>query len=224
MDNAAALREAILDKLKSRTWRAGHRIPTERELSDQFGLSRSTVRRVLGQLKEKRLITQTVGSGTYVSERVGEALSDIADSGTPVLATSPAELMGARLVLEPAIVDMVIVSATPADFDRMDECCDKAEAAGTLEDFEHWDGMLHEVIAMAAHNAFISNVFRLMNQVRAQGEWGVLKRRSATPARRLEYQVEHRALVAALKQRDAANARELCLAHLVHVRRNLLGS
>jgi DNA-binding FadR family transcriptional regulator len=224
MDNAAALREAILDKLKSRTWRAGHRIPTERELSDQFGLSRSTVRRVLGQLKEKRLITQTVGSGTYVSERVGEALSDIADSGTPVLATSPAELMGARLVLEPAIVDMVIVSATPADFDRMDECCDKAEAAGTLEDFEHWDGMLHEVIAMAAHNAFIGNVFRLMNQVRAQGEWGVLKRRSATPARRLEYQVEHRALVAALKQRDAANARELCLAHLVHVRRNLLGS
>jgi DNA-binding FadR family transcriptional regulator len=224
MDNAAALREAILDKLKSRTWRAGHRIPTERELSDQFGLSRSTVRRVLGQLKEKRLITQTVGSGTYVSERVGEALSDIADSGTPVLATSPAELMGARLVLEPAIVDMVIVSATPADFDRMDECCDWAEAAGTLEDFEHWDGMLHEAIAMAAHNAFIANVFRLMNQVRAQGEWGVLKRRSATPARRLEYQAEHRALVAALKQRDAASARELCLAHLVHVRRNLLGS
>jgi DNA-binding FadR family transcriptional regulator len=80
------------------------------------------------------------------------------------------------------------------------------------------------VIADAAHNAFISSVFRLMNQVRSQGEWGLLKRRSATPARRLEYQREHRLLVAALKQRDAGRARELCLAHLVNVRRNLLGS
>ena len=62
-----------------------------------------------------------------------------------------------------------------------------------------------------------------MNEVRAQGEWGVLKRRSATPERRLEYQAEHRALVAALRQRDAATARRVCLAHLVHVRINMLG-
>ena len=62
-----------------------------------------------------------------------------------------------------------------------------------------------------------------MNQVRAQGEWGVLKRRSASPERRAAYQQEHRALVAALQDRDGARATELCLAHLAHVRRNLLG-
>jgi DNA-binding FadR family transcriptional regulator len=224
MDNAATLREAILDNLRTRKWRAGHRIPTERELSDQFGLSRSTVRRVLGGLKDKRLITQTVGSGTYVSEHVNEALSEIAASSPMTLATSPAELMSARLVLEPAIVEMVTAHATPADFARMDECCDRAEAALTLEEFERWDALLHETIAGAAHNAFISGVFRLMNQVRAQGEWGVLKRRSATPARRAEYQHQHRALVAALKERDAERARTCSIEHLLHVRRNLLGS
>jgi DNA-binding FadR family transcriptional regulator len=105
----------------------------------------------------------------------------------------------------------------------MDECNAKAEAAATLEDFEHWDGALHEAIADAAHNSFVASVFRLINQVRAQGEWGVLKRRSATPERRLEYQQEHRALVVALKERDASGARALCLAHLVHVRTNMLG-
>ena len=47
--------------------------------------------------------------------------------------------------------------------------------------------------------------------------------RSATPERRVEYQREHRALVDALKQRDAERARALCLAHLVHVRTNMLG-
>lgn len=222
MDSALALRDAILENLRSRTWRAGHRIPTERELSNQFGLSRSAVRRVLAGLKDKRLITQTVGSGTYVSAQVNEALFAAANSaGT--LPTSPAELMSARFVLEPAIVAVVVGNATSLDFARMDECCDKGEAARTIEHFEHWDGMLHEVIADAAHNSFISKVFRLMNEVRAQGEWGALKRVSATPDRRLAYQHEHRALVAALQDRDGVRATELCLAHLAHVRRNLLG-
>ena len=222
MNGTVALREAILENLSSRKWRAGHRIPTERALSDEYGLSRSAVRRVLADMKDKRLITQTVGSGTYVSEQVNEALAAAANSAGQ-LPTSPAELMSARVVLEPAIVTIVIVNATSLDFARMTECCDRGEAAQTLEQFEHWDAMLHEAIADAAHNSFIAKVFRLMNQVRAQGEWGALKRRSATPERRREYEQEHRALVAALRDRDATRATELCLAHLAHVRCNLLG-
>ena len=222
MDAAAALRDTLFDKLRTRTWRAGHRIPTERALSGEFGLSRSTVRRVLLEFKRKRLITQTVGSGTYVAEQVHEALAELAPAAN-VQAVSPADLMSARLVLEPALIDMAIGNANAADFARMDECNHHAEAATTLEDFERWDAALHEAIAEAAHNGFITGVFRLMSEVRSQGEWGVLKRRSATPERRLEYQQEHRALVAALKDRDAERARALCLAHLVHVRVNMLG-
>ena len=221
-DNAEVLRQTILEKLRSRQWRAGQRLPTERVLGEQFGLSRSTVRRVLGDFKRRRLITQTVGSGTYVAEQVQQALAEMASAG-PLQATSPSELMAARLVLEPSIVEMVIGNATAADFQRMDECNAQAESATTLEAFEHWDAQLHEAIADAAHNSFVGAVFRLMNEVRSQGEWGVLKRRSATPERRVEYQHEHRALVDALKQRDAERARALCLAHLVHVRTNMLG-
>lgn len=222
MDPVAQLKETILDNLRTRTWRAGHRLPTERALSEEYGLSRSTVRRVLMDFKRKRLITQTVGSGTYVSEQVHEALNQLvpAHSGASI---SPAELMSARLVLEPALIEMVIGNATAADFERMDECNHHAELSTTLEEFEHWDAALHEAIARAAHNSFIASVFRLMNEVRAQSEWGVLKRRSATPERRLEYQKEHRALVAALKERDAERARALCLEHLLRVRTNMLG-
>ncbi|MDP3084586.1 MAG: FCD domain-containing protein [Rubrivivax sp.] len=225
MDAASALRETILDKLKSRAWRAGHRIPTERELGEQFGIGRSAVRRVLQDFKRKRLLTQTVGSGTYVTDQVQQALSDLTALGADaaIQAISPAELMSARLVLEPAVIDMVIGNATAADFARMDECNRNAEAAATLLDFERWDGQLHEAIADAAHNSFIASMFRLMNEVRAQGEWGMLKQRSVTPERRLEYQLQHRALVAALKDRDAVRARALCLAHLLQVRTNLLG-
>lgn len=222
MDAAASLREAILEKLQTRAWRAGHRIPTERALGEQYGLSRSTVRRVLQEFKRKRLITQTVGSGTYVSDQVHDALAELAPA-LAVQTVSPGELMSARMVFEPAMVEMVIAHATAADFDRMDDCNHRAEAATTLEEFELWDAALHQAIAEAAHNSFVSGVFKLMNEVRAQSEWGLLKRRSATPSRRLEYQEEHRALVAALRQRDAEHARALCLAHLAHVRTNMLG-
>jgi DNA-binding FadR family transcriptional regulator len=220
--SALTLRQNILENLQTRAWRAGHRLPTEREFSEQYGLSRSTVRRVLAELKGKGLITQTVGSGTYVCEEVGVALAQLAASASP-LATSPAELMSARLVLEPAIIGMVVGNATAADFARMDECCEKGETATSIEEFELWDGRLHEVIADAAHNAFIATVFQRMNEVRAQSEWGMLKRRTATPERRLAYQREHRDLVAALRDRDGARAVQLCLDHLTHVRRNLLG-
>jgi DNA-binding FadR family transcriptional regulator len=222
MDPAAALRENLLEQLRSRTLRAGHRLPAERALSEQFGVSRSTVRRVLQELKSRRLISQTVGSGTFVTEHAQQALDDWAGSAGALL-VSPAELMNARLALEPALIDLCIGNATAADFDRMEECNRQAEAAATLEEFEHWDAALHAAIAEASHNGFITGMLRLMNDVRAQAEWGLLKRRSATPERRLDYQREHRALVEALRQRDAARARALCLAHLAHVRNNMLG-
>ncbi len=221
MDPSALLRETLLEKLKSGIWRAGHRIPTERALCTEYGLGRSAVRRVLGQLKEAGLITQTVGSGTYVSERIATLLPAL--EAPAVAAVSPAELMEVRMALEPAIVEMVIRNATPADFTRMAQCCERAEAAHTLEDFEHWDGLLHEVIAEAAHNSFVGQVFKLMNQARMQGEWGMLKRKSVTPERRAAYQQEHRALVAALRERDLERALECTRGHLQHVQRNLLG-
>jgi DNA-binding FadR family transcriptional regulator len=222
MDPAAQIRNAILEKLRTRTWRAGDRIPTERGFTEQFGVSRSIVRRVLLDFKRRRLLTQTVGSGTYVAANVDAALADMTVP-SPQAQVSPAELMNARMVLEPALIEMVIGSATAADFERMDECNRQAEAATTPEEFERWDAALHQAIAEAAHNSFIGGVFRRVNDARSSGEWGVLKRRSATPERRLAYQHEHRALVSALRQRDASLARAACLAHLQHVRANLLG-
>lgn len=218
------LEARLLEQLRLQQWQAGHRLPTERELSATSGLGRASVRRVLARLKDRGLISQTVGSGTYVTAGAAAMLAqERASDQVQASAISPAELMNARMVLEPAIVDMVVVNARAADFEGMLACCDRAEAATTLEDFEYWDGKLHELIAEAAHNAVILSVFRQMTQARNQAEWGQLKRRSVTPERRLEYQREHRALVEALTERDATRAREVCLAHLTRVRHNMMG-
>jgi DNA-binding FadR family transcriptional regulator len=201
-------------------------MPTERELGEQYQISRSTVRKVLAEMKAQGLITQTVGSGTYVTDKaLSTASARKAASVTAADAawqTSPAELMEARMALEPAIIEMVIGNATPADFELMENCCDRAEEATSVEEFEVWDGMFHEVIARAAHNSFVAKLFKLMNQARAQGEWGMLKKRSLTPERRVAYQSEHRALLQAIKARDPMLAKGLAVEHLIHVRRNLL--
>lgn len=217
-----ALRQTLLDQLQSGRWRAGQRLPTERELAEHFAVSRTTVRKALLDLKQQGLIEQTVGSGTYVSEQALARLGRRAAQDSSQH-TSPAELMEARLALEPALIDLAIRNANAADLQRMEVCCDEAERAATLEAFEHWDGELHLAIAEAAHNSFVANLFGLMKAVRAQGDWGQLKKQSVTPERRLAYQAEHRAIVEALRARDAPRARALTLQHLLHVRHNLLG-
>lgn len=226
VDSSFLFRVTLLDQLHSGRWQVGERLPAEREWCEQHQISRSTVRKVLAELKDQGLIVQTVGSGTFVTDKAGRANIPHKSSGvgTPdaVWQTSPAELMEARMALEPAIIEMVIGNATPADFEQMTQCCERAEAATSVEEFEVWDGLFHEVIARAAHNGFVARLFKLMNQARAQGEWGMLKKRSLTPERRLAYQSEHRALLQALKARDPVLAKTLATTHLVHVRRNLL--
>jgi DNA-binding GntR family transcriptional regulator len=58
---------------------------------------------------------------------------------------------------------------------------------------------------------------------RHQGEWGRLKRNSLTAARRADYERQHRAIVAALRDRDAVRAAALLLDHLDQIQRNLFG-
>ena len=226
MDSSYLFRFALLEQLQSGQWQAGDRLPTEREFSEQHQISRSTVRKVLADMKTQGLIAQRVGSGTYATGKgAGTTPAEKAPAATVPGAewhTSPAELMQARMALEPAIIDMVIGNATAADFEQMEECCMRAEAATGVEEFEVWDGMFHEVIARAAHNGFITRLFKLMNQARAEGEWGMLKKRSLTAERRQAYQAEHRALLEAIKSRDPVQAKALATEHLVHVRRNLL--
>jgi DNA-binding FadR family transcriptional regulator len=218
-DPVFMLKETMLANLRSGHWGAGERLPPERQLSESYGIGRSTVRRVLQQMKEMGLIEQTVGSGTFVTNDFQDRLP--APRTSDAVNISPAELMEARMLFEPVLIDMVVRNGTAADFAEMEECCKQAEQATSLEQFEYWDGAFHQRVANATHNSFVVSVFELMNKVRENGEWGVLKKKSVTVERRRAYQNEHRALVNALKLRDASAAKQAMQAHLIHVRRNL---
>lgn len=197
----------------------GARLPTEREFARRFGVPRHAVRRTLAQLEAEGAITRHVGRGTFLAGAAGPDALPAAS----VAHTSPGELMEARLRIEPALAELIVTNATPADFARMESCLERAEKAATLDEFELWDAALHQALAEATHNRFVTRVLELVTAVRRQAEWGKLKDRIVTPERRLRYQEEHRAIVRALKERDAERARSAIVAHLQHARRNLFG-
>lgn len=217
---AQRIREFILTGTADGSLSRGMKLPTERELAQRFAMPRNAVRKSLSQLEAEGAIARHVGRGTFIAPAPGAA-GTAADA--PATHVSPAELMEARLRIEPALAELIVTNATSADFDRMGMCLDRAERAATLDEFELWDAALHQAMASASHNRFVIRILDIVKAVRQQSEWGKLKDRIVTPERRLEYQQEHRAIVAALKDRDDTRAREAIIAHLQHARRNLFG-
>mgnify|MGYP001550559856 FL=1 len=80
---------------------------------------------------------------------------------------------------------------------------------------------MHEALAIATHNGFFVRILELTRQIRDQGEWGRLKAKSLTAPRRAQYEQQHRALVDALRDRDAVAAKLTLISHLDQIQQNL---
>jgi GntR family uxuAB operon transcriptional repressor len=208
---------ALLDEgLRSGRLSAGVKLPTERALAERLDVPRTAVRAALGALEREGRITRHVGRGTFVADTAGTTTDD-------GLQTSPAEIMGTRLLVEPEIAALAARHATQADIDHIRHCLARGNAATTFEDFEAWDSAFHRAVAAGARNSLLLRLFDTMNAARDLPVWGSIKRRSASPERRRGYEASHTQVVEALVERDADAARDHMRAHLVDVRTNLLG-
>ena len=216
-----AIREFLVQGITQGVLISGQKLPTERDLAVHYKVPRSAARKVLAELETEGYITRAVGSGTFVADpglRNPRELPPINE-----LHVSPAHIMEARLLFEPGLAELAVTNATPADFARFEDCLEKAEAARTVDEFELWDGALHQAIATATHNTLVIRFFEMIHALRQQAEWGKLKQRSLTPARRQATKREHRELVKAILARDPELARKTLATHLRNVRDNLLG-
>lgn len=214
------VRDFIIGGIRSGAWRANGKLPTERALSEQLGVPRSAVRDALAVLESGGAVTRVIGSGTYVREI--EPVP-VANDTLAVPAASPAEIMEARLLVEPQLAQLAAINADQSDFARFDECIRHGDAADDFEDFEHWDAALHHAIARSTHNRLVIELYAMITRARDLTAWGELKRRTLTAERRNHYRREHHAIVAALQARDIVKAEAALLEHLERVRSNLLG-
>jgi GntR family transcriptional regulator, uxu operon transcriptional repressor len=218
--------------------RAGARLPTERRLADELGVTRSTVRHALAILQAEGRISREVGRGTFLRrapDPLDEAAGGAAGAWVPAPGEAaqagtadgqgfaPADVMAIRGLLEPQAMPLVVAWATAADFDEMERCLAGGDRAVSYEEFETWDLALHRCIMAASHSQLLGTLYAAIEAARHGQVWGDLKRRSASRERRLEYQEDHRALVAALRARDSAGAVAAMRRHLSRVADHLLG-
>lgn len=220
---SAALMQHVRKRIADGTWPAGYRLPAERDLVEQFGIARNTLRKVMDHLEGEGLITRHVGRGTFVAETPAPASNGVESLLQRIHGASPAEVMELRLLIEPQFVELAATRASGRDLQQITHCLDESEKATTVLDFEHWDGMLHQAILGAAHNNLLTDLYDAINGVRKQPEWESLKQRSLTPERLARYRTQHRALVEALRQRDADAASAAVRQHLLEVRNGMIG-
>jgi len=193
----------------------GARLPAERELAAEFGVARSAIRHAMAVLEAEGRITREVGRGTFlVASATSAAEADY----------SPADVMLVRRMFEPHAMPLVVAWATARDLAEMDRCLQGGKLAADYSEFESWDSALHRAIIAAAHSPLLSRLYADVDLARHSRQWGDLKRRTSSVARRAEYQADHENIVAVLRQRDAAAATLAMAEHLDRVARYLLGS
>jgi len=211
-----------LDALKSWLGRADlagmSRLPPERDLCRELGVSRGALRKALEVMEAEGRVWRHVGRGTFLGRRPPDEDRNIA-----LLArrTHPEEVMEARLVIEPQIAALAAKRATLDDVQEIERCLTKAGAAPDLVTFELWDSAFHRALACAAGNTLLLGLFDAINSVRERRIWGKLKVAAASPRRITKYNAQHEACFAAVRDRFPDQAKRIMRAHLENVRDNM---
>jgi GntR family transcriptional repressor for pyruvate dehydrogenase complex len=192
----------------------GTRLPSERELSQIFGVSRLSVREAVHRLEALDLVVVRRGAGTFV------ARSAAGPEDTPVEPALPKsinieELFEVRRLLEPAAAEWAALRADRRAVLQLERLAERFEsvAANSERGFEQLvnsDIELHVEIARSAENVLLSRLLeRLYDLNRPQLEYSLRR-----DGRAEETTVEHRNIVDAIAAKDPSAARGAMLAHL----------
>jgi DNA-binding FadR family transcriptional regulator len=193
------------------------RLPAERNLAEEFSVSRGTIRSVLEILEQQHLVTRQIGSGTYVSHQETTNQQEISSI------TSPIEMVEVRIAIEPQMVRLAIVNASSRDLEQMRDALKQCEICdGDPEKFARADTAFHMALAHCSRNKLMYWLYERISEVRRHSQWRSMKSKLLTPERMDYYNSQHRALYEAIAARDTARAVQLIKDHLYGVQDDLL--
>ena len=198
---------------------AGTRLPPERRLCTEIGVTRAQLRTALARLEADGLVWRHVGKGTFVGLR---PLDNQADISAMTRRTNPIEIMKTRMLLEPEVAGVAALNASFGDLVEMRSCVQHTRAAQSKREYDAWDSRLHRTIATSTHNNMLLSLMDTLAAVRNAMSWGRLAANPGPPAPTHHSHAEHEAIVAAIAERDVAGARNAMRAHLETVERNVL--
>jgi GntR family transcriptional repressor for pyruvate dehydrogenase complex len=192
-------------------WKEGDQIPAERDLCQQLGVGRASLREALKALEIMGMIQTRLGEGTFVCGRSEFYSRPLlwAIAGTDP--DEPKELTEARRLIETELAAMAAVRATPEDLKNIGQYLDVMQAAGGDNvRFQNADIAFHLAIADAGHNRILLNALQLIQNLMQQWIASALLLKGVSD----EALYQHRQIFMAMTKRNPEKARQAMRVHL----------
>jgi len=212
--------DQIADLIRRGEYAPAAKLPAERDLARQLGVSRPTVREALIALEIAGMVEVRVGSGAYVCRRdaAPAARAPQGDAGA-----SAFELIAARKLIEPQVAAVAAQTITDAELTGLEETLALIETRTR----DHWeklevDRLFHMRIAEATHNAVLVEVVGQLWKGMYGPIFATLSERTRLTNKQYMTLADHRAIYGCIERRDAAAAHAAMLSHLVNVELTLM--
>ena len=210
---------AIVDQIRTAivTGRVkqGDRLPPERELAAQFGVSRVTVRDALRALEATGLVEIRVGArgGAFVSAPTGSLVGQTMSDMMLMAALSPDDVVEARLLVELGTVTLACSRATDEDLAALRALDDEARnalEAGTYTRELSWE--FHALLSRATHNEALGGLTQSFRSSLSMHPVRVREPRASSFVATVD---EHRRILRAVERHDHQRARREMANHLL---------
>ena len=198
--------------------RPGDQLPPERQLADQFQVSRASVREALRTLELLGIVETRPGGGTFVRQTTPD---DLARPLTSLMARghTVADVIELRGLIEPALAALAAERVTAAQLAELKEIF--AEQERKVSDAEPWaeeDTRFHEAIGHAARNELLTTMLGVVWDVlrESREQWLQTNQRAHASLD------AHRRILAALSAHDPDAARRAAADHIKAVGEGIL--
>ncbi|MGY6410087.1 MAG: FadR/GntR family transcriptional regulator [Alkalilacustris sp.] len=218
-ENSHLALEALRRMLAGLPEGMAHRLPTERALAEELGISRRSVRRALEVLVSEGLVWRRQGAGTFAGPRLGTEGRAEGGLAVPV---DPLEVMEVRLRMEPQIAQLAALRAGPEAVARVAALVARLDTTEDADERELWDSALHREIARATGNRMFLAIFDALDGARRDPRWRALRERARGGVPFALYQDQHRAIRDAIAAHDPVAAGDAMRAHLLSLNEALL--
>lgn len=210
--------EAIIEKIQSNHYQVGEKLPSELELIEQFGVSRSVIREAITELRSLEYVETRHGIGTFVCE-IPTGQSFLLSSASLETIQDIIALLELRLSLESEAVFLAAERRTDIHLEKMQSALDEFEnhiSSDVKDGTIHADFNFHMAIAEASSNQYFVDFLSYLGEKiipRAR-----IKSIETSGQSREDYlrQVHHHHynIYNAIVEQDPPLARQLMRAHL----------
>lgn len=228
---AGRIVDSIRDKVERGELTPGERLPPERELALQLGVSRTALREALHTLAALGLVESRHGRGVFVlgnsiqatAQRLSSTLGAQATSSVNDNVARIRELFDIRRVLEGAAAEWAAQRATPDQIAELRAVLVVDHTARTAEPLDatlinELDGRLHALIAASTANRTLILLMSVLLDELSEARSNSL----ALPGRVLSSLQQHDALIEAIAAHDVVRARQSMLEHINDVEKTIL--